>query len=91
MRLDLAGVPAEGRSVTFHIASPEPASRNSEPVTAPAPGVAAGGLSGDGSHGAPRQGGQSGRQQASAQDGSETEFTPIAQAGWLRGGLDITA
>jgi flagellar hook-length control protein FliK len=88
--LDLAGVPAEGRSVTFHVASPEP-SRNSEPATAPAPGVAAGGLSGDGSHGAPRQGGQSGRQQTSAQDGSETEFTPIGPTGWLRGGLDITA
>jgi hypothetical protein len=88
--LDLAGVPAEGRSVTFHVASPEP-SRNSEPATAPAPGVAAGGLSGDGSHGAPRQGGQSGRQQTSAQDGRETEFTPIGLSGWLRGGLDITA
>jgi flagellar hook-length control protein FliK len=89
--LDLAGVPAEGRSVTFHIASPEPASRNSEPATAPAPGVAAGGLNNDGSHGAPRQGGQSARQQGPAQDSSETEFTPIGLTGWLRGGLDITA
>ena len=53
--------------------------------------LAAGGLSGDGSHGAPRQGGQSGRQQTSAQDGRETEFTPIGLSGWLRGGLDITA
>jgi flagellar hook-length control protein FliK len=88
--LDLAGVPAEGRSVTFHIASPQ-ASRNSEPATAPAPGVAAGGLSDNGSHGAPRQGGHSGRQQPSARDGGETEFTPIGLTGWLRGGLDITA
>ena len=89
--LDLAGVPAEGRSVTFHVASPEPASHNGEPATAPAPGVAAGGLSGDGSHGAPRQGGQSGRQHVSTQDGIETEFTPTVPTGWLRGGLDITA
>ena len=89
--LDLAGVPSEGRSVTFHIASPEPTPRSSEPATAPAPGVAAGGLSNDGSHGTPRQGGQSGRQQPSAQGGSETEFTPISPTGWLRGGLDITA
>ena len=49
--LDQAGVPAEGRSVTFHIASPEPAPR-SEPAAVPAPGVATGGPSGDGSHGA---------------------------------------
>ena len=89
--LDLAGVPAEGRSITFHIASPEPALRNSEPATAPASGVAAGGLNNDGSHGAPRQGGQSARQQSPAQDSGETEFTPIGLTGWLRGGLDITA
>ncbi len=89
--LDLAGVPAEGRSVTFHIASPEAVSRNSEPATAPAPGVVAGGLNNDGSHGAPRQGGQSGRQQGPAQDASESEFTPIGLTDWLRGGLDITA
>lgn len=55
--LDQAGVPAEGRSVTFHVATPEASSRN-EPATAPAPSVASGGLSGDGTHGAPRQGGQ---------------------------------
>ena len=51
--LDQAGVPAEGRSVTFHVASPEPAPR-SEPAPAPAPGVAAGGPNGNGSHGAQR-------------------------------------
>jgi flagellar hook-length control protein FliK len=88
--LDLAGVPAEGRSVTFHVALPEPTPR-SEPATAPAPGVAAGGLSGDGWHGAPRNGGQPGRQHAGASDGPDPGFTPIALPGWVRGGLDITA
>ena len=62
--LDQAGVPAEGRSVTFHVASPEPTARRASRRPRPAPGVAAGGLSGDGSHGASRQGGQSARQQS---------------------------
>jgi hypothetical protein len=88
--LDQAGVPAEGRSVTFHIASPEPAPRGGEPATAPAPGVASGGPSGDGSHRAGRQGGQPGHQGGAA-DNSETDFAPIARPAWLRGGLDITA
>jgi Flagellar hook-length control protein FliK len=88
--LDQAGVPADGRSVTFHVAAPE-ASPPSETATAPAPSVASGGLSGDASHGAPWQDSQSGRQDASTPDAGETELTPIALAGWLRGGLDITA
>lgn len=88
--LDQAGVPAEGRSLTFHLASPDTAQR-SEPATAPAPGVAAGGLSGDGSHGAPRQGGQPARQEGDAQDGNDADFAPIAAPGWMRAGLDITA
>ena len=73
--LDQAGVPAEGRSVTFHIASPEPAPR-SEPAPAPAPGVAAGGPNGNGSHGASRNGGQPDRHQSGMPDTSDTEFTP---------------
>jgi flagellar hook-length control protein FliK len=88
--LDQAGVPAEGRSVTFHVASPEPTAR-SEPATAPAPGVAAGGLSGDGWHGAPRNGGQPERQQAGAAEAPDPGFTPIVLPGWVRAGLDITA
>jgi flagellar hook-length control protein FliK len=88
--LDLAGVPAEGRSVTFHVASPEPAPR-SEPAPAPALAVAAGGPSGDGSHGASRNGGQPERHQSGATDAGDTGFTPAAPPGWARGGLDITA
>jgi flagellar hook-length control protein FliK len=88
--LDQAGVPAEGRSITFHVASLEPTPR-SEPATAPAPSVAAGGPSDDGSHGAPRNGGQPGRQHAGASEGPDPRFTPIVLPGWVRGGLDITA
>ena len=81
--LDQAGVPADGRSVTFHIASPEPTSRN-EWASPSAPGAAAGGLSGDSSHGASRQGGQPGRQHAGMNAGDETEVTPIATPDWAR-------
>ncbi|HME28136.1 MAG TPA: flagellar hook-length control protein FliK [Acetobacteraceae bacterium] len=82
--LDQAGVPAEGRTVTFHVATPEPA-------TASAPGMQAGGPSGDGSRGAPPHGGEPERQHAGTPDGTDTEFTPMMLPGWVRGGLDITA
>jgi flagellar hook-length control protein FliK len=90
--LDQAGVPAEGRSVSFHVASPEQSSR-SEPATAPTPGVAAGGLSGDGSHGAARQGGQPTQQQHSdgQDDSNDSDFLPMTPDRWVRAGLDITA
>jgi flagellar hook-length control protein FliK len=88
--LDQAGVPAEGRSISFHIAAPEPAPR-SEPLTPPAAGVAAGGLSGDGSHGTQRQNGQPGQQQGHMQDTGQPDATSAALTGWVRGGLDITA
>jgi flagellar hook-length control protein FliK len=88
--LDQAGVPAEGRSVTFHIASPEPAPR-SEPLPAPMPGVAAGGPNGEGSHGAPRNGGQPDRHHTGTPDAGDTGLTTVTPPGWARGGLDITA
>jgi hypothetical protein len=88
--LDQAGVPVEGRSVTFHIASPEPAPR-SEPAPTPAPGVAAGGPNGNGSHGAQRNGGQPDRHQSGMRDTSETEFTPVTPQGRARAGLNIIA
>lgn len=88
--LDQAGVPAEGRSVSFHIAPPDTAVR-SEPAIAPLPEVAAGGPSGDGSHGAPQQGGQPVRHQADAQDDGDIEFTQAVLPNWIRAGLDITA
>jgi hypothetical protein len=91
--LDQAGVPAEGRSVTFHVATPEVAP-HSDTVTAPTPSVASDGLSGDGTHGAPRQDThqQPARQQAAELEAGDVEFAPIgAGAGWIRAGLDITA
>jgi flagellar hook-length control protein FliK len=88
--LDQAGVPVEGRNVTFHVATPEPASR-SDTGTAPVPNTTAGGLTGDGSHGTARQHTQSGRRQHDATDDGGAEFTPIQASGWMRAGLDITA
>jgi len=88
--LDQAGVPSEGRSVTFHVAPSDPAP-HSEPSTASAPGVAAGGPSGDGSHGAARNGGQPAHRQASSPDDADADFMPVASPHWVRAGLDITA
>jgi flagellar hook-length control protein FliK len=90
--LDQAGVPTEGRSVTFHIASPEPAPRGeAAPTPMPAPGVAGGGPNGNGSQGAPRNGGQPDRHQSGMPDTSNTEFTPVTPQGRARGGLNIIA
>ena len=89
--LDQAGVPPEGRTVAFHVASPDPSSPRSETGTLPAPAVAAGGPSGDGSHGAQRQGGQPGQRGFAGPDDGDIQSTPIALPSWLRGGLDITA
>ena len=88
--LDQAGVPAEGRSLTLHVASPEPVPRN-EPPAASAPGAGAGGLSGDGTHGAPQQGGRPRHDRSAQQDISNGDVAPIALSSWVRGGLDITA
>jgi hypothetical protein len=88
--LDQAGVPPEGRSVTFHVAPVDQPAR-SEPATAPAPGVAAGGPSSDGSHGMPRNGGQAARQAADTSEETVLESIPAMLSGWIRGGLDITA
>ena len=90
--LDQAGVPVEGRSVTFHIASPEPAPRSdASPTPMPTPGVAAGGPNGNGSHGAQRNGGQPDRHQSGMPDTSDTEFTPVTPQGRARAGLNIIA
>jgi hypothetical protein len=88
--LDQAGVPAEGRSVTFHVAPADPAP-HSEPGPAATQGVAAGGQSGDGSHGATRNGGQPAHRQAGGSADAETEFVPATAPRWIRAGLDITA
>ena len=54
-------------------------------------GVAAGGPNGNGSHGAPRNGGQPADTQSGTTDASDTEFTPVTPQGWARGGLNIIA
>lgn len=88
--LDQAGVPTDGRTVTFHVAAPE-TSAHTDAGTAPVPGTGAGGLTGDGSHGAARQHGRPANRQHDTTDDDGAEFTPTAAMGWLRAGLDITA
>jgi hypothetical protein len=89
--LDQAGVPAEGRSVTFHVATPEPSTR-SDTATAPLPTGSASSMGGDLSHGASRQSGRPMQSDTAAtEDSEEIEAIPSAPANWLRAGLDITA
>ena len=94
--LDQAGVPAEGRSVTFHLAAATPdlqadPSRTASPP--PSSGSAAGDLSG-GSHGGAQQGpqreGSAAGQPRMAGGSPQQDDTPRA-ARWLRTGIDITA
>jgi hypothetical protein len=94
--LDQAGVPPEGRSVTFHIVAPEPPTRM-DATSVPSPsGAASNGLAGEYSQSASRQGGQSSQQQQqTAADGSDeaaqADAAPPPWAHWSRTGLDITA
>ncbi len=88
--LDQAGVPPEGRSVTFHVAAPETAAPRSEPAVPQPMSYAAGGLTGDGSNGTSRQGNGPGNF-AGASDGAETDVLPMDAPVWVRAGLDITA
>ncbi len=89
--LDQAGVPAEGRSVTFHVATPEPSTRT-DTATAPQPAGWTSSMGGDLSHGASRQGGMSMQgDTAATEDSEEIEAIPGAPVSWQRAGLDITA
>ena len=88
--LDQAGVPADGRTVTFHVAAAGPSIR-ADSGTTPIGGAATGGLTGDGSHGATGQHGKPAHQGHAATDEDGDELTPAAARGWLRAGLDITA
>lgn len=88
--LDQAGVPPDGRSVTFHISSPE-ASPRGDGAAAPAAGMASAGPSGDGSHGASRQGSSPSHQNSETSDDTGADFVPVTLPHWLRAGLDITA
>jgi len=86
--LDQAGVPQDGRSVTFHLAPPE---TNARPDAAPtfAPGAGTAGQTGAGWHGPSRQGG--GPRHPDPAIADDTDFTPAPPPTWLRAGLDITA
>ena len=86
--LDQAGVPQDGRTVTFHLAPPE---ANASPGTPPtfAPGAGTAGQTGDGWQGHWRQGG--GPQHRDPATADDTDFTPAPPPTWLRAGLDITA
>ena len=94
--LDQAGVPPEGRSVTFHVVAPEPPTRVDATSVPSASGATSNGLAGEYSQGASRQGGQSAQQQQHAPaDGSDeaalADAAPPPWARWSRAGLDITA
>jgi flagellar hook-length control protein FliK len=86
LALDQAGVPPDGRGVTFHVATAEPAPRSDG---APAFGTGAG--SGGGSHSTSQQGGSPSRHTFADTDDTETDFARVAPPGWVRAGLDITA
>lgn len=90
--LDQAGVPSEGRSVAFHLATPEPSARPETPVFATPTGAAA--YAGDDRRGPPREPVQQQPQpqsqsqsDAAADQPDSVQPLPV----WLRAGLDITA
>lgn len=86
--LDQAGLPADGRSVTFHIAAPEPS------VSAGTQPFFQGGSSGSspGSDGQWASGGGGGSRNGGGQGGDpHTPDQNHRAARWLRAGLDITA
>jgi chemotaxis protein MotD len=84
--LDQAGIPTDGRSVTFHVATPEPVQR-SDTATIQASSATFSGMSGDSSQ--TRQGNPRSRQSTTLNDTIEDEA--VLQPIWLRAGLDITA
>ncbi len=94
--LDQAGVPAEGRSVTFHVTTPEPAART-ETAMAPTPAGSSAAMGGDLSHSASRDGGRPMQPEAgtgasgATDDNEDLGAIAITPTRWLRAGLDITA
>jgi len=88
--LNQAGVPLDGRSITFHLVAPDPVARSDGSV--PNSGTDFAGQSGNGADGASRQGGSAQQRSADGMDdNNDANFTPIAVPTWLRAGLDITA
>jgi hypothetical protein len=84
--LDQAGVPADGRSLTMHVAAPESSASTGGATSGAAggadPGSAGGNGTGSGS------GGQ-GRSADTTDQDQDDGATPLPR--WLRAGLDITA
>lgn len=82
--LDQAGVPPDGRSVTFHVATPE------QPMAGSTHG---GGGTATSSGGGESRGGSGFRQGGTGQNGGsapdENRALPVRR--WLRAGVDITA
>ncbi len=88
--LNQAGVPQDGRSITFHLAAAEPTARP-DAASVPNSGSNVAGNSGNGADSASRQGGDSRQQAAHTTDDTDMDFTPVALPSWQRAGLDITA
>jgi hypothetical protein len=103
--LDQAGIPADGRSVTFRLADSAAAPAGAAPtfappsdtpapatpaMTAPAGGGATSADAGGGSGGfMPRDGGSSGQRRSPGRQDSDDN--PQSRTRWLRAGIDITA
>ncbi|MGA8193111.1 MAG: flagellar hook-length control protein FliK [Acetobacteraceae bacterium] len=88
--LDQAGVPPDGRSVAFHIATAEAGTRYE---VGSAPGATGTGSSGagDASSGAFHQGGRPARDGFADADDTNADFALPVPPEWVRAGLDITA
>ena len=87
--LDQAGVPSDGRSLTFHLAT-EPSARPETPVFATPSGAAA--YAGDDRRGPPREPVQPQSQPQREAAADQPDQNDIVQPPiWLRAGLDITA
>jgi hypothetical protein len=88
--LDQAGVPPDGRSVTFHIATADAGPRYEVGPTLSGAGTGSSGA-GDASSGAFHQGGRPARGGFSDADETNADFALPVPPGWVRAGLDITA
>jgi Flagellar hook-length control protein FliK len=88
--LDQAGIPPDGRSVTFHVAATEASPRYDGGPGSGGTGTGSSGA-GDASYGAHHQGGRPTRGGFADTNDTNTDFALAAAPGWVRAGLDITA
>ncbi len=89
--LNQAGVPQDGRTITFHLAAAEPAPRADTAAMQITGAGGAGHAGGNGSDAASRQGNNTRQASADSMDDFDADLTPVAVPTWLRAGLDITA